>query len=392
MSRPQQPWAIVAMREIVVRLTNKAFIISTLVTLALIVGSAGVQVLIAQHGSTMKVAVTTDAGARVADSIAKSAAAEDDSAKLEVKRAADPAAAKSLVDHEDADAALLATGTGWELVSRGAPNEKLERLARQSVQAQALAANAAAAGTSVEQLTKGSTLTARALDEDKAERDAMGMVVATLFSLLFMMGALMFGIQIANSVVEEKASRVVEIIAAAVPIRQLLAGKVIGNTVMALGQILVLATAAVIGVSFTPMRSMLPRLLPSTGWFLVFFLVGFLAIACLWAVAGALASRQEDLQSTTTPMTGLIMFAYLAGFLATGTWAAVLSYVPIVSTVLMPTRVFRGEASWWEAVIALLISLAFAVVAVIFSEKLYRRSLLQTQGVLSIRKALALQD
>lgn len=392
MSRQQQPWAIVAVREMFVRLTNRAFIISTLVTLALIIGSFGVQMLVAENANVMKVAVATDAGASIADRVGKAASAQDDSAKLEVTRAADPAAAQKLVEDESVDAALLTKGDGWELVSRTSPSGTLERLTRQVVQEDALTKNAAAAGTTVADLTKGSTVTARSLDEDSARRDGLGMIVGLVFSLLFMLAALMFGMQIAQSVVEEKASRVVEIIAAAIPIRQLLAGKILGNTVLAVGQVVLFAAVGLIGLSFTDYKEMLPELLPSTGWFIAFFIVGFLALACMWAVAGALASRQEDLQSTSTPMTSIIMFAYMAGFLASGTWAMVLSYVPIVSTILMPTRVFKGEATWWEALISLAITLVFAVVAVLFSEKLYRRSLLQTQGVLSIRKALALQE
>ena len=117
------------------------------------------------------------------------------------------------------------------------------------------------------------------------------------------MASLMFGMTLANSVVEEKQSRIVEIIATAIPVRQLLAGKVLGNTVLAVGQMALYVGVGLVGLAFTDYRGAGPAVVRrSVGWFLVFFLAGFVALACLWAVAGALASRTEDLQSTTTPL------------------------------------------------------------------------------------------
>src|SRR5690606_37127942 len=88
-------------------------------------------------------------------------------------------------------------------------------------------------------------------------------------------------------------------------------------------------------------------------WFLVFFLVGFLSLACVWAVAGSLASRSEDLQSTTMPMTFLLVIVLFAGISASGTWLVISSYVPVISTLTMPLRLMDGTASWWEAAISL---------------------------------------
>ncbi|SKF62665.1 Uncharacterised protein [Mycobacteroides abscessus subsp. abscessus] len=66
--------------------------------------------------------------------------------------------------------------------------------------------------------------------------------------------------------------------------------------------------------------------------------------------------------------------------------------MPVISSVLMPQRLVAGTATWYDLVIGLVLNLAFAAVTVIVGEKIYRRSLLQTSGVISYRDALKLTD
>jgi ABC-2 type transport system permease protein len=65
----------------------------------------------------------------------------------------------------------------------------------------------------------------------------------------------------------------------------------------------------------------------------------------------------------------------------------VLSFVPPFSAILMPIRILEGSAAWWEPIVALLLLIALAAVIVRGAERLYRRSLLQTQGKLSLKQA-----
>jgi ABC-2 type transport system permease protein len=216
--------------------------------------------------------------------------------------------------------------------------------------------------------------------------------VTFAFALLFFMAAMMFGQQIAASVVEEKQSRLVEIIATAIPLRALLLGKVVGNGVIALAQVVLFAGVGLLAVSFTEWSALLPVLSTAVVWFVVFFAVGFFALACLFAVAGALASRTEDLQSTTSPLTTALMLVYFASFALTGTALKIASFVPIVSVVAMPGRVIAGDAAWWEPVLALLLMAGFSALTIIVGEKIYRRSLMQTRGRVSWKQALRTPD
>ena len=121
--------------------------------------------------------------------------------------------------------------------------------------------------------------------------------------------------------------------------------------------------------------------------FLVFFAAGFVALACLWAVAGSLASRTEDLQSTTTPLTFLVMGVFFSSFLLDGTAKVVASFIPPISGVLMPIRILEGDVPVWQPVVALVVMLVFALGTIIVGERLYRRSLLQNQGRVSLKQA-----
>jgi ABC-2 type transport system permease protein len=87
------------------------------------------------------------------------------------------------------------------------------------------------------------------------------------------------------------------------------------------------------------------------------------------------------------PLTMLMMAMWFAVFLAKGAVLTVLSFVPPFSAILMPIRILDGSAAWWEPVVALLLLIALAGVIVRGAERLYRRSLLQTSGKLSIKQA-----
>ena len=144
----------------------------------------------------------------------------------------------------------------------------------------------------------------------------MGLV----FAFLFYLAAIVFGMAIANSVLEEKQNRVVEILATAIPIRQLLYGKVLGNSLLAFGQIALYAAVGLVGVNLTGTAGDVGWILGASGWFVAFFVAGFAAQASIWAVLGSLASRSEDLQSNTGPIMTVLVVALFAGIYAKGAW------------------------------------------------------------------------
>ncbi|MGO4600480.1 ABC transporter permease [Terrabacter sp. 2YAF2] len=382
------PWAIVAQREIVVRLTNRAFLVSTLITLLFIAGFGAFSVWDSNRTTTYTVAVTGADGRQLVERAAASARQADDKVSIESTPVSDEPAARALVDDGTADSWLHQTGPGWTLTSADDADLALRTAVEAALRDTVLERNAAAAGTTVQALEQGTTLTTARFD-GRAGSSGFVKGATFAFALLFFMAAMMFGQQIAASVVEEKQSRLVEILASAIPLRQLLAGKILGNSVIALGQVVLFAAVGLVAVSFTDASTLLPTLSTAVVWFVLFFAVGFFALACLYAVAGALASRTEDLQSTTAPMTMVLMVVYVASFGLTGKALEVASFVPIASVVSMPGRLLTGDAAWWEPVLAILVMAAFSAGTIVVSERIYRRSLLQTRGRVSWKQALS---
>ena len=215
-------------------------------------------------------------------------------------------------------------------------------------------------------------------------------LVAFGFGIVFFFSALTFGQTIAQSVVEEKQTRIIEILLSTVPARALLTGKVLGNSVMAFGQIIAIGALAIVGLAVTGQRVLLGGLGASVVWFVVFFVVGFVMLAALFAATAATVSRAEDIGSVTTPVTMLVMLPYflVVFFNDNPTVLAIMSYVPFSAPVGMPVRIFLGQAEWWEPLLSLVILIATTVLAVLVGERIYRYSLLRTGARVPFSEAL----
>lgn len=381
----RRAWLLVLRREVMVKATDRTFIVGTLVTLALIAGLVVLQIVLAGRTHEYQVAVAPSS-VQFAETVRDAAPALDEDVVVLVQPVADDAAARAAVADESADAWLHRADGGWVLTTRAGFEDDLQAVVADVVRDQALRENAAAAGTTVEALERGATLQATLLEGD-ARRAELVAFVTFAFVFLFYVATLTFGVTLANSVLEEKQSRIVEIIATAIPVRHLLAGKILGNTVLAVAQLALFVTVGLVGLSFTTYRGFTVAISGPAVWFLVFFLAGFVALACLWAVAGSLASRTEDLQSTTTPLTMLVMAVFFGGMFLEDSWQTVGSFVPPLSAVLMPVRLLEGGTAWWEPLVALALLLVTAALTVTVGERLYRRSLLQTGGQVSLRHA-----
>ncbi|HEY8308403.1 MAG TPA: ABC transporter permease [Lapillicoccus sp.] len=388
-SSGQPIWPIVMMREIVVKLRDRNFVVGTVVTLLLLAGGLAFQAFMSGKSNEVTVAVSGDGARQVMQQVGDSAEQRGDDMVLTVTDATDPAAVDAAVRDGKADVGLVHGTDGWQLVGKTDVKSSMTSAVTESVRDRTLAANAQSAGTTVAALTAGGAVTTQLLEPDA--NDGLKIAVGLIFAFLFYFASIMFGMAIATSVVEEKQSRVVEILVSAVPLRQLLAGKVLGNTLLALGQMVLFVGVGLVGMAFTSYAPQIGLVAASAGWFLVFFVAGFAALACLWAVAGSLATRSEDLQSTTPVLTTILMVAMFVGLFGEGTVRVVGSYLPVVSAISMPQRLLAGEAAWWEPILSLLVTLAFAAWTMVIGERLYRRSILNTGRRLGVREALKVE-
>ena len=346
---------LVAEREIGSKLRSKAFLISTGILLVLTLAGILLSGFASQETSTTPVAATSQTATAVS-------ALPD----VKVTEVADQAAAEELVRSGEVDAAVLPGSgpTGYTVIAlKDAPTSLVSALS-QTPEVQIL--------------------------EPATTNPLLRYFIAIGFGLVFMLAAATFGGTIAQSVVEEKQTRVVEVLLSAIPARTLLAGKVIGNTVLAMGQILALAAVATIGLIVTGQNAILASLGAPIIWFAVFFLFGFILLASLFAAAASLVSRQEDIGSTTTPITMLVMAPYVLVIVFNDNplVLTIMSYVPFSAPVGMPMRLFVGEAQWWEPLLSLVILLASCVAAIVVGAKIYENSLLRMGSRVKLRDAL----
>lgn len=401
---------VVAGREIAVKLRDKAFIGSTIFLLLIVTAATVIPVLINQQIPSLRVAVQGAAAEEVID-----LAAELGQRAQEVDDAAPPQVAmlgvgglpgaditsveveagveiERLLRDEDVDAALAGDSLAELRVIgvQSVPSE-LEVLVRAAAGDLAVAQAADAAGLSAQDvatLTEPASLGVELLDGRPAGSMPPQLLVLA-FAFLFYISVLTFGMSIAQSVVEEKQSRVVELLVAAMPIRWLLAGKVIGNTAMAVGQVVVIVGAGVLGATIAGQGELIGQVIAASGWFVGFFLLGFVMLACLWAVAGSLASRVEDLNSTTVFMQVLVIVPFFAAIFAMepGPVQEVLSYIPFTAPLLMPARIVLGTVEAWEPYVAAGVVLITAVAFVALGVRLYAGSVLHTSGRLKVAQA-----
>ena len=388
-------WAVmrlVAGREIRERLRSKAMRISTGVTLLIIMAVAVLPGLIGDDGpTTYEVGVFGPTAGLLADRLPVVAALSGEDVAVDVRRVATTADAERLVRDGDVDAALSDT----EIVVDEELGDRLGFLVqeanRQVNGENALAAAGVGAGVAARVLMP-EPLAVRALDpRSEQEKDREGMVfVGTMLLYGQLLG---FGYWVASGVVEEKASRVVEILLAKAPPAQLLAGKVIGIGVIGLGQlvafvVLGLAAATVSGTIDLPPETV-PVALQVVGW----FVLGFAFYSSLFAVAGVLASRVEELQSTTTPLTFVVMGSFFAA-IATGgdpggPVARVATYLPPSAPLVMPIRVAAGEVGPATVAVSVAVVLVSIAAVVALAGRVYAGGALHLRGQLKLRTALA---
>ena len=381
-------WRVVAGREISVRMRDKGFVISAIVMAVLIVASIVLSSFLGGRPSTHTVAVVDAADRQVVRSASAVVDSLDDGSSVEAKTYDGAAAAERAVRDGDVDAALLQRDEGYVVVGDDSVEGDLSSALETAAATTVLERNAEADGVDLTALQSGTQVQERLLDPN-ADKAGERRVVSFVFVLLFYLTALGFGMMIAQSVTQEKESRVVEILAAAIPIRSLLWGKIIGNTVLALGQIVLLVGAGVVTLVVMGEDELLGMVGPAMAWYVVFFVLGFISLASLWSVAGSLASRQQDLQSTTLPGQIILFGPYLLAVLAGEGVKTVVSMLPIVSAMLMPSRMAEGDVPAWQIAVAIVTTVLAAVVLVRVGAKVYERTLLRTGSRIGYREALS---
>ena len=357
LSGPQAAW-IVAEREITTRLRSKAFLISTGILLLVVLAGVVIGGLVSQSGGLGGATKVATVG---------SAATGLDTASFELSAVQDRAAAEQLVRDGDVEAAVVPGGdTAIDLTiiaNDDAPVDLIQALS---------------AAPTIELLDPSGT------------SFMAGYLIAMGFGMVFYMIAMTFGVTIAQSVVEEKQTRIVEILLATVSARTMLAGKILGNSILALGTVVAILALAAVGMLATGQDILLGELGTALIWFGILFAFGFVLLAAMYAATAALVSRQEDIGSVTSPVMMLVMIPFfLIIFLFENPVAlAVMSYVPFSAPTAMPMRLYLGTAEWWEPFLSLGILAATIAGVLWIGSRIYSNSILRTGTRVKLGDAL----
>lgn len=380
---PKNAWQIVATREIMVKLRDKSFIGGTIFSLVIILAAILIPYFMISGSTDYTVATSDD---RATSLVAAAEASSDENTNYTATQVDSADAARTLVADGDADAYLAPTDQGWELVFDSSPDNSLVTELSAVITSTVTAENAAAAGVDLEALAAGTQVSTSVLSGN--QNAGLAFLIAMVFAMIFYMTTVFFGVAIANSVVEEKQNRIVEIIATAIPLGQLLAGKIVGNIVLAVLQVAVYAVTGLIGMQITGSASEFGWILPSAGWFALFYIVGFAAIATIWAAVGAMAARTEDIANLSNPITMVLIAALFAGIYVSGTWLKIVSFVPVLSSIAMPRRLLTEDVALWEPLIALALTLATAALLTRLGARIYRANIMRGGTSVSWKQAL----
>ncbi len=371
---------LVAGREVRAALRRRSFWVGAGITLLIVLGVSIVPGLVADDGATTRTVGLTGATEELRGPLGAIDRSDPD-LRIEITAYADDAEARRAAREGEVDAAVV----GDRLLVEDEASAELVAVLDQ-------AARAARVGTGVaegtvdpdiaEALAAPQVLTVEALDPDDPDEEArQAMTVFGMFLLLAQIFA--FGYAVAGGIVEEKSSRVVEVLLAKLRPGELLAGKILGIWLLTTAQILVFAALGVVGATASGTLDLPPGWLGVIGVLFLWYAVAYLFYACVFAICGALAASPEDLQSSTTPATILIMVGYAAAIAALGdpesTVTAVASFLPSSAPLVMPLRAALGDVPGWQVALSVALTLGVGALLVPVAGRVYRGSVLQTR-------------
>ena len=214
---------------------------------------------------------------------------------------------------------------------------------------------------------------------------------AFLMTLVLFFVISTYGSMVLSGVVEEKSSRTVEVLLARMPARNLLAGKIAGIGLLGLVQVTATALVALVAVSLTESFDV-PAVRGSVlAWAIVWFVLGYTLYATIFGTLGSLASRTEDASSVTGAVSIVLVLAFVVSFAAIGsadtTWARLVSWVPFTAPLAMPSQIAMGAATWWDPVVAAILTLATIAGLVVLGGRIYTRAILHTSAPLTLGEA-----
>jgi len=383
---------LVMKRELNTRLRTRSFVIGTVVMLVLLLGYVGFQTSLAGSADKSTVGLTGQATG-IARQLQVEAA--QSGRQISTVTITDPAEGRKKVEDGDLDALVSGSAAKLTATYKSSLDNQLREVLDQVAQQQVLdgvLSSAQLEPADVMAQVDGTHVQDDPISPEPADH-TQRLVVGLIVAFLLYISIITYGMMVAQGVVEEKSSRVVEILLASVRPWQLLLGKVIGLGLVGLTQLVILAAAGLVAASVTGVFTLSGFATGALLWGLLWYLLGFLLYATIYGALGSLVSRQEDTQSVVGPLNIVLIVGFVTGFNLllqdpSGTAAKAVSLVPLFSPILMPARIATGAAAGWE--IALSLGLTAALVALLtwLGGKIYGNSVLRIGSRIKLSEAL----
>lgn len=377
---------LVAWREIQTRVRERSFLLSGALSLLMIAAITLLPALLDPDEGPERVAATDARGLRVAAAAARTAPGSE--AAIAVERMT-PAAARRALAGDEVEAVVSADSVTFH----ESPSETLTAVLQQADSRLKMTAALERAGFAPEQrraALQPVPLGVKVVDPRDPEAEARAGVAFVTVLLLYAQ-LLTFGYFVASGVVEEKASRVVELLLAAIRPRDLLAGKVLGIGVLGLAQLSVIAGVGIATASATGALEVDSEVVSAVALAVVWFILGYAFYATLFACAGALVPRQEELQAATMPLTLTILVGFFLSFGVLqdpdGTLARVSAFIPPLAPMTLPPRIALGEASPVEMIGGVVVCVLAILALLPLAARIYSGGLLGTRTRVRLREA-----
>ena len=378
---PMHTITTTAKREVQILLLKKGTIISLVILLLAILGFIGFAAWQKDKDES------GEAGPAVA-AVGVDAQLLND-AGYDGRAAADRSEAEQLVRDGDVKAALVAEENRWEVVSDGMPSTSiltgLEGLSQQYSRAETLdnlgisAADYEAASPQIE------VVPVDVNDGGDTEQQLLRLLTTFIALMVVIFTVITFAAQVGSRVTEEKSSRVVELVLASVRPLDFLAGKLLGTLVLGFVATAVLLVVGVVGLKVSGLVDDIEFDWAVVPILLIAWTLAMLFFGALYAAAGAMVQRTEDLQSTQMPILLLIMAsAYIPGFgwMSTdATWMQVMSWIPPFSIFAAPLSYAAGDFTAAQLAASFALAALATALAVWVAARIYKRSILNNGSV-----------
>ncbi|WP_326566495.1 ABC transporter permease [Amycolatopsis rhabdoformis] len=372
---------LVAKREVNTRLRTRAFVVSTAVLLLLLIGYVALQAVLLSSVTTTKVALTGQAQG-IAQQL--QVAGKTSGETFEVVTVPSEQDGLAQVREGEVDALVSGSASRLRVTVKSTVDPALQHALDGIVQQQVLDAQLSA--VHLDPVDVHQAMAAAHVDvlplETRDPRAGQKLVVGVAVAVVLYLSIITYGMLVAQGVVEEKSSRVVEILLSAVRPWHLLLGKVIGLGLVGLAQLAILGVAGLLAALGTGVLGSISGIaVGAVVWGVVWYLLGFLLYAMIYGAAGSLVSRQEDTQTVVAPANIALVIGFVAGLnLLTqapdGAATKVLSLIPLLSPVLMPARIATGSAALWEIVLSLVLTTGLIALVTWAGARIYRNGVL----------------